>query len=287
MGENKTIAISGATGFVGGRLSQWLTTCGYRVVPLKRELFSGDGNELCRIIAESDVVINLAGAPLNHRWTEEYKQELVDSRLSVTRKLVDAINATERVKLLISTSAVGYYPSEGCFDESLQAPAPTFLGELCQAWEAAARKVKPSVRLAITRFGVVLAPEGGAFHLMTTPARMGFSFIFGKRNEGFAWIDREDLVRATEYIIKNENAKGVFNYVAPVTITQGVFAYAVAKHYGSLLSVRIPEVAFRAILGESADFVTSGQCVKPARLTEAGFVFGTPDLETFLAKQPR
>lgn len=283
MGESKiNVAISGATGFVGGRLSEWLVSRGYRVIALGRELFSGDESRLVRIISESDVVVNLAGAPLNHRWTEEYKKELIDSRITVTRKIVNAINATDRVKLLVSTSAVGYYPSEGCFDESLKEPVDNFLGSLCQAWEAEARKVKAGVRLAITRFGVVFAPQGGAFHLMTTPARMGASVVFGKSDEGFAWIDREDLIRATEYIIKNENLNGVFNYVAPETITQGCFAHTVARYYHSPLRVRVPEFVFRTMLGEAAEFVAHGQCVKPTRLLNAGYVFTTPDLNTFL-----
>ena len=87
------IAISGASGYIGQHLSSFLEGKGYDVIPLGRDLFKEDCfDELCRCVESCEVVINLAGASINKRWTEAYKQELYDSRICVTRQLVHAIN---------------------------------------------------------------------------------------------------------------------------------------------------------------------------------------------------
>lgn len=47
---------------------------------------------------------------IDRRWTDAYKQELVESRIMTTRKLVEAVNRLhEPPEVMISTSAVGYY----------------------------------------------------------------------------------------------------------------------------------------------------------------------------------
>ena len=109
-------------------------------------------------------VINLAGAPIDRRWTDAYKRELVESRIMTTRKLVEAVNRLhEPPGVMISASAVGYYGSSGGCHGELDAPeADSFLAELCVAWEKEAGLVNSSVRLVLTRFGVVLSPDGGA-----------------------------------------------------------------------------------------------------------------------------
>ena len=164
------IAISGATGFIGTHLTRYLSGQGHEVTGLGRKWFGrGNADHLAKLMEGMDVVINLAGAPVNHRWTTAYKQELYDSRIIPTRMLVDAINRTDRVRLFISASAVGYYPSRGCYDEYSHVKSDGFLAGLCRAWEAEAGLIRKSARLIITRFGVVLSPEGGAFLQLIRP----------------------------------------------------------------------------------------------------------------------
>lgn len=149
------IAISGASGYIGQHLSSFLEGKGYDVIPLGRDLFKEDCfDELCRCVESCEVVINLAGASINKRWTEAYKQELYDSRIYVTRQLVHAIN-TRRVKpeLFISASAVGYYPAFGEYDEYHDYRGMDFLARLCGAWEEEASACSSDVRLVIIPFG--------------------------------------------------------------------------------------------------------------------------------------
>ena len=114
------IAMTGATGYIGKHLSSYLTEKGgHRVIPLGRSMFrEGMSGLLIQTLAHCDVVINLAGAPINKRWTPEYKQELFNSRIVVTHRIVRALNAVKtKPKLMISASAVGYYPPEVEADE--------------------------------------------------------------------------------------------------------------------------------------------------------------------------
>ena len=145
------IAISGASGYIGQHLTLFFTEKGDEVVPLGRNLFKEENfDELCHRVESCDVVINLAGASINKRWTKAYKQELYDSRIRTTHQLVNAINTRDILpKLFISTSAVGYYPTSGEYDEYNNRQGEDFLARLCGAWEKEARACLPDVRLVI------------------------------------------------------------------------------------------------------------------------------------------
>lgn len=131
------IAISGASGFIGKHLTEYLTEAGHRVVPLGRPMFrEGTSGHLIQALSHCDVIINLAGAPISKRWTPEYKKELYDSRIKVTHCIIRAMDAVKtKPRLMISASAVGYYPEEGTFDEYTNTRGSGFLAELVSMGE--------------------------------------------------------------------------------------------------------------------------------------------------------
>ncbi|WP_455592764.1 TIGR01777 family oxidoreductase [Bacteroides sp.] len=276
------IAISGATGFIGKHLSRFLTEKGHRVVPLGRAMFrEGMSGHLIQTLSHCDVVINLAGAPISKRWTPEYKQELYDSRIKVTHRIIRAMEAVKtKPKLMISASAVGYYPSEGDFDEYTNTRGNGFLSELCYAWEKEARRCPSQTRLVITRFGIVISPHGGAMEQMLKPLKMTkIATAIGPGTQPFPWIDIHDLCRAMEFIINNEAVSGVVNLVAPQQVSQYAFTQAMAKAYHAWLTVVMPSSFFRLLYGEASTFMTSGQNVRPTRMLEYGFKFDVPNVE--------
>ena len=101
------IAMTGATGYIGKHLSNYLTEKGgHRIIPLGRSMFrEGMSGYLIQTLTHCDVVINLAGAPINKRWTPEYKQELFNSRIVVTNRIIRALNA---VKTKTETDDFGF-----------------------------------------------------------------------------------------------------------------------------------------------------------------------------------
>ena len=79
-------------------MSSRLAVFGHQVTPLWRYLFTQDSVDcLAEALAGCRAVINLAGAPIDRRWTDAYKQELVESRIMTTRKLVEAFREVARV----------------------------------------------------------------------------------------------------------------------------------------------------------------------------------------------
>lgn len=280
------IAISGATGFIGKHLVTFFMELGHNVVPLNRYIFKEEKFEtLAQTLTQCDVVINLAGAPINKRWTPQYKQELYDSRINVTRYIIRALNSNPtKPKVMISTSAVGYYSSQGTSDEYSNKRGSGFLTELCETWEQEARRCPPETRLVITRFGIVLSPDGGAMRQMLLPLKMKFAAAIGPGSQYFPWISINDLCRAMAFIIENNSMTGIVNLVSPDRLTQLTFTRALKKAYHAWTTIVIPRYCFRLLYGESATFLTTGQDVKPTRLIESGFKFEDAGIKQFLQK---
>lgn len=280
--RQKIVAICGVSGFVGSNLCTYLKSLGWEVVSLGRELFDEEAGERLReVVSSCDAVICVAGATIDHRWSASYKRLLYESRVGVVRKLVDAMNSSQRVHTFISASAVGYYAISGCHDEESGQSGDDFLAKLCRAWEEEACKAPTRIRTLITRFGVVLASHGGAFGRMSRPARLGVGTIIGSGRQPFTWIDLDDLCRGMGFLLDSD-LSGIFNFVAPQQLSQREIGELISLRYGARVTLRIPALFFRLIWGEAADFLLNGQCVIPRRLLEAGFEFRSPDLRSFL-----
>ncbi|WP_418983786.1 TIGR01777 family oxidoreductase [Alistipes sp.] len=277
------IAISGASGFIGSHLSAYLTEKGHEVVALGRADFTDEERDrLAYLVAECDAVVNLAGAPIDRRWSRAYREELVASRVEVTRRLVEAVGRSERTRTFLSASAVGCYPTVGCYDEFSPERGQGLLAELCERWETEARKV--GVRCVIARFGVVLSDDGGAFPRLARSARYGVAAVPGGGSQPFSWIDLRDLVRAAEFLILHKELDGVFNFTAPGMGSLREFIRAVGRHYGTRFSVVVPAFAIKWALGEASSVVLGGQCAVPLRLLGAGFRFESPTVGDFLQR---
>ncbi len=280
----RRIAISGASGFIGSHLSRFLTEKGYEVVPLSRQHFQPAAfRQLTEIVAGCEGVINLAGAPIIKRWSKSYKKELISSRVQPTRALTEAISqVAEKPSVFVSASAVGYYPARGCFDEHNSRKGDSFLSEVCEQWEKEALRASGVVRTVITRFGIVLATDGGAFGKLALPARIGVSAWFSPGDQYLCWIALTDLMRAMEFVTDTADIEGVVNFVAPQLLTNKQFCQFVGAHYRARVPFKIPGSLLKLAMGEAAVSLMEGQCVRPARLTEQGFSFGIPDLQHFL-----
>ena len=212
---------------------------------------------------------------------KSYKQELFNSRIVVTHRIVRALNAVKtKPKLMISASAVGYYPPEVEADEYTRTRGEGFLSDLCYAWEKEAKRCPEPTRLVITRFGVVLSPDGGAMQQMLRPLQATkVATAIGPGTQSFPWIALHDLCRAMEFFIGHEETQGVFNLVAPQQISQYDFTHEMGKAYQAWTTIVAPQRAFRIFYGEAASFLTAGQKVRPTRLLEAGFRFSVPNVE--------
>lgn len=273
------IAITGASGFIGKKLCDFFQRDNHTPVALSRStLASPEG--LISTLEGTDIVINLAGASISKRWTSKYKQEIMDSRVLTTRRLVTALNQMAAPpSLCISVSAVGIYPDSGVHGESSPMRGTGFLTHVCESWEQEARMLKPGIRLVITRFGVVLGKEGGAAPLMLAPFRFFVGSIIGNGRQGLPWIHIDDLVNAMQWLIDHKQVTGVVNFVSPQLTNNEQFSKTAAKVMHRPCWFRIPAFVFKIMLGEGHTMVTSGQQVVSDVLFHSGFKFRYPKLE--------
>lgn len=282
------VAITGASGFIGKHLSDYLAGFNHQIIPLTRGLLSEDSfQQLVETLEDCDVIINLAGATINQRWTPEYKDIMCASRIGTTSRLVCALNSAKRKPgLMISASAVGYYPSEGEFDEHDEVITEGFLANLCREWETEARKCPSETRVVITRFGVVLGLDGGAMQEMIKPLiRTKVSAVLSSGKQAFPWIAVQDVCKAIHFLMEKESTKGVYNLVSPQRITQKYLAQVLAKAYQAWATLPVPGLLFRLLFGERSSMLLEGQSVRPSRLLEVGFVFSVPTVERLLNLQ--
>ena len=230
-----------------------------------------------------DAVINLAGAGLaDRRWSRAYKQEILESRVALTRRLVDWMRAQSRPpERLISASAIGYYGAseDGVFSEEAPSGAG-FSAELCRQWEDEAVCAQ-ELGTAVTRIrlGVVFSSRGGALGKMTQANQLGVESWLGTGSQWLSWVHISDVVRAIQFVLKHDTPAPVYNLVAPEAATHRTFAREVARHKGSMLRLGVPAFAVRWLAGEMADeLLLQGQRVVPARLLDDGFEFQYPTL---------
>ena len=288
------VAITGATGFVGSCLVERLSTNGHQILVLTRNptaaqnVFPASVPNLEIIaytptqsgswqqaIASCDGVVNLAGEPIaEKRWTPQQKQEILNSRILATQKIVEALVANPKPSVLVNASAIGYYGTSesSTFDETSPA-GNDFLAQVCQAWEAEAQKVKASgTRLVILRFGIVLG-RGGAIAKMITPFKLFAGGPIGSGRQWFSWIHRDDLVNLIIQALTKPDMEGVYNATAPNPVRMSELANQLGLVLDRPSWLPVPNFALEALLGEGAIVVLEGQQVLPKRTQASGFKY--------------
>ena len=275
------IAIAGASGFVGSFLSEYFSKKGYEISKIGAADF--DSNLVAKLEG-AHIVINLAGAPIIGRWSEEYKKILVSSRIETTSKLVKAICGLEqKPKSFFCASAVGYY-KEGDNDEYEHKKADDFSGSLCENWENTAKEVEAcGVKCVNMRFGLVIGKNGGALSQMLPAFKLGLGGKIGSGAQGFSWIHILDIARAIEFLFEKDQ-NGAFNFAAPNPTTNAGFTKALGGVLGRPTILPVPEFALRLLYSEGAKVLTDGQKVYPKKLLELGFEFNYKTIENALAE---
>jgi uncharacterized protein (TIGR01777 family) len=284
------VAVTGASGLIGSALVPRLRASGHDVVKLVRRApeaadevpWDPDGGTVeMEGLAGVDAAVHLAGAGVgDHRWTDEYKRTIRDSRVLGTRTLVKALTALEPLpQVLVSGSASGFYGNRG--DEELtedSAGGSGFLADVVRAWEAETEPASAAgIRVAKIRSGLVMSPSGGAFGRLLPLIKLGLGGPLGSGRQWWPWITLEDELGAIEFLLTHDVA-GPVNLSAPHPARQKdvVRAIARATHRPALLPA--PRAALRVALGEFADDILDSQRMLPRRLVAEGFTFRHPEL---------
>ena len=286
-----TILVTGATGLVGqelvglllqnGHIVHYLSTSKDKLVnnsnykgfywnPKTAEI---DLNSLTDV----EVIVHLAGANVAKKWTNAYKEEIIQSRVLSTRLLFQTLQKTpHKVKQFVSASAIGIYPSSSStiYHETDTDIDASFLGNVVNQWENEVNQLeKLELTVSKIRIGIVLAKNGGALQEMAKPIKYGLGAAFGSGNQYQSWIHIHDLVAIFNYVIEHK-LSGIFNGVSPYPVTNAELTKAIAKTLDiPLFLPNVPQFMMKLILGEMHQILFSSQNVSCRKLLDQNFHF--------------
>jgi len=286
------ILITGGTGFIGSKLAEHFLSQKHKVTILSRMgkvILPGTNiiTNLEDIKSKIDIVINLAGEPLDkNRWNDEVKNEIYNSRINTTKKLVDYINNSKTPpSLLISCSAVGYYGSSDTktYIEKDPSPQNDFPSKLCFDWEKEAYKVNNNTRICIIRLGIVLGKNGGALSKMLLPFKLCLGARLGNGEQYMSWIHIDDVIGAIDFLINSKDSHGPYNLTSPNPVSNSEFTKILSRSLSRISFLYLPAFLLKLLFGEIATkLLLKSQKVYPEKLINEGYHFHYSTLETAL-----
>jgi uncharacterized protein len=307
MSEPEKIVVTGGTGYLGRALVRRLSAAGKSVTVLSRSPVlpkdlsalpgvsvavwdPGKVGAWAHTLEGSSALVHLAGRKaLGVRFTKRVKQEILESRLRSTEALVGALErVTARPSVFVCASGVGYFGGKALdhapLDES-GPPGDDFLARVVVEWEARARGAEAlGVRVVSSRFGAVLGRGGGGLTVMALPFRLFVGGRLGSGKQVFCWVHLDDALAALEFCLRDARMTGPVNVAAPVAVTNAEASTLIARTLHRPSWLPVPAFALRALFGEGAVPVLTGQRAVPQKLEAAGFTFRYRTLDAALAE---
>ena len=292
-----TVAIAGASGFLGSAFARHLTGQGHEVRRIGRRTSRGvdfhwdlAAGTLDPVALDgADAVINFAGATVAQRWTHEHKTAILASRVRSTDLLARTMVAVRSPpRVFLATSAVGIYGARG--DEVLDeasAPGQGFLADVVRQWERAAAPARDAgVRVVHPRMGLVLHPDGGVLAKLIPVFNVGGGGKIGHGGQWMSWIGMHDAMRALELLMVEDGMHGIVNVCGPNPVTNAQFSHTLGNVLHRPALATVPEFAIKLMFGEMGEeTLLSGQRVNPRCLLDAGFEFEFPELGPALRRE--
>ncbi|NNC93430.1 MAG: TIGR01777 family protein [Acidimicrobiia bacterium] len=288
------VLVTGSSGLLGSALLPALAEAGHQVVRLLRGVGGPAGNlhwdpavGTIDDLSGIDAVVHLAGVSIGaKRWTDGQKKAILESRTIGTRLLAEAMAAADpKPRVLISSSAVGYYGNRG--DEELteeSSPGTDFQADVCVQWEAATRPAEEAgIRTVHIRSGVVQTPDGGTLSRMLLPFKLGIGGRIGPGTQYFSWISMEDEIGAILHLL-NSDVAGPVNLTSPNPVTNLEYTRTLGRVVNRPTILPTPLLPVKAVYGsELVEALMLGSLrVVGVRLAESGYAFKHPDLEAAL-----
>ena len=283
----KKVVIAGGTGFIGSYLANRFEESGYSVLIVSRnpEHVSWKPIDLQEAFEGAELLINLAGKSINCRHNEVNRKAILDSRISTTRWIGNAVLACNvPPKLWINASAAGIYkPSinHGMTEDESKLGSD-FLAEVVGKWEKAFFGFHLNeTRQVALRTSVVLGKTGGALNPLVLLTRIGLGGKQAKGTQIFSWIHEEDYFRILLFLMENESIQGIINCTSPDPVSNKYFMHELRKTIGMPVGIPAPEFAIKIgakVIGTEPELILNSSFVVPKRLLDVGFEFSYPDI---------
>ena len=292
------ILISGATGLIGSLLVKRLLEKNYTINYLttsKAKIENkpnyqgfywnpqeGKINESC--VVGVDVIVHLAGANIANRWTDKYKQEIIESRTLSSELLYNSVKkiGKNHIKQIISASGTAIYPESHnkIYDESTIETEDSFLSNVVKKWEGSVNIFQNlDIKVCKIRTGIVLSNRGGALPEMVKPIKYGVGATMGNGKQIQSWIHINDLVAIYIFAIEKQ-LEGVYNAVSPNPISNDSLTKIIAAAiHKPLWLPNIPEFVMKLILGEMSYLLFSSKNLSAQKIIANGFQFQFPEIK--------
>lgn len=295
------ILITGATGLIGndlvklllanGHTVHYLTTSKSKIVskPNYRGFYWNPAqskiDENC--IYGVDVIVHLAGATIAKRWTNAYKQEIIESRILSSELLYNLVKKhPNQVKQFVSASGTAVYPEsfDKVYDETCTETEDSFLSNVVIKWEESADRFQVlGLKVCKLRTGIVLSNHGGALPEMVKPIKLGFGAAIGNGKQIQSWIHSIDLVSMYCFAIEKQ-LEGIYNAVSPNPISNQELTTVIAKRLKKPLFLpNIPSFIMKLLLGEMSYLLFSSKKLSAQKIIDKGFQFQFPNIKEAIA----
>jgi len=253
----RKIGIVGASGWIGRELSQVLMERGDEVVGFTRSARKDEemawrqwDTQSVPDLSGLDAVINLAGEPIDQRWSAAKKILFCKSRVDLTCLLARGIDKAG-VPVFLNASATGFYGNTGDQKVTEKSGAGNgFLADLCIEWEKAAKCSK--ARVVLLRTGIVLGKGGRAWTRLEKIFKLGLGGRLGNGKQWMPWIHFQDEITAIIHCMDG-GLEGPVNLVAPEELRNIEFTEKLARAFHKPAILPAPSFGLRLFFGEFAE----------------------------------
>jgi uncharacterized protein (TIGR01777 family) len=297
------IVIPGGSGQVGTLLARSFHGEGHEVAVFSRAPQSApwrvqtwDAETLGNWTKELEgahVVINLAGASVNCRYTPDNRRAIRESRVNSTRVLGEAIARAKtppEIWLQASTATIYAHRYDTANDEATgilggsEPNAPDtwrFSIDVANSWEKALDEaVVPRTRKVKLRSAMVMSPEpGGIFDTLLRLVRFGLGGRAGNGQQYVSWIHHRDFVSAIRWLIDQTDIEGAVNLAAPNPLPNAEFMKALRRAWGARIGLPAAKWMLEIgafLLQTETELILKSRRVVPSRLLREGFAFQFP-----------
>jgi len=286
--------IAGSSGFLGTRLREGLAARGHDVTSLVRRA-PGPGEVRwdpyasklgVEVIENHDVVVNLAGSPtLGNPYSKKWAENLMNSRVTTTRVLAEAIAASSNKPAFLAGNGIGVYGDHGTepLTEAARSRGNALLTRVSRAWqEASEPAASAGARVCVLRTSPVYDRRSQPLGVLRLLFKAGLGGPLGDGNQYVPMISTRDWVDAVIHLAEHETAAGPFNLCCKRAPTNEEFTRELARLVHRPAFFRVPAFVLRPVAGEMAnELLGSVNCV-PAALIESGFTHRDPDVSAVL-----
>lgn len=288
--------IAGASGFLGTHLTHHLRTQGHEVVHLVRrpaqsslesqwDPYAGRLDQA--VVDRADVVVNLAGVSIAGNPHSQARAEAVlNSRVSTTRALADAIAASPRPPAFLAGNGISYYGDHGAdvLTEASDSRGDAMLTQVTREWQSAASPAEQAgARVCILRTAPVMDRRSSPLRELRRLFQLALGARLGTGKQYMPMISLRDWVAAVAFLAGSDDLSGAFNLCCPHTPTNAEFTRALARAVGRPSFLVAPALAIKVAGGRMAPEVLGSVNARPAALERAGYDFQDEDVTAVIA----